>query len=104
MPGLVGGCDTPLRLGGESPNDGGQVCSHARVRLAAWNCLGKFHSNLPRLLELGVDVAVVCEAKAPSAWPPAPEGRAVTGLSRPVPRGGWKELVVLACDPWVVKL
>jgi len=35
------------------------------VKLSTWNCCGKFDENLPHLLALDVDVAVVCEARTP---------------------------------------
>ncbi|SET21747.1 endonuclease/exonuclease/phosphatase family protein [Geodermatophilus poikilotrophus] len=71
------------------------------MKLATWNCLGKLDTKLPHLLDVGVDVAVLCEAKTPASWP-TPDGRGVTGLSRPVQGGGGKELVVVACEPWAV--
>jgi exodeoxyribonuclease-3 len=74
------------------------------VKLASWNCCGKFESNLAHLLDLGIDVAVVCEARAPSAWPATSDGRRVTGLSRRVWAESWKELAVLACEPWSISL
>ncbi len=80
------------------------ICSHAEVKLATWNCLGKLDTKPPHLLDVGVDVAVLCEAKSPASWPTTPDGRGVTALSRPVQGGGWKELVVVACEPWAVTL
>jgi exodeoxyribonuclease-3 len=74
------------------------------VKLATWNCCGQFDTNLPHLLDLGVDVAVLCEARAPASWPATPDGRVVTGLSRRVWAESWKELAVVACDPWSVSL
>jgi hypothetical protein len=74
------------------------------VKLATWNCCGQFDTNLPHLLDLGVDVAILCEARAPASWPATPDGRVVTGLSRRVWAESWKELAVVACDPWSVSL
>jgi exodeoxyribonuclease-3 len=71
------------------------------VKLATWNCCGQFSTNLPHLLDLGVDVAVVCEASARADWPATADGRPVTGLSRRV-RASWKELAVIGCAPWSV--
>ncbi|MGY1748843.1 endonuclease/exonuclease/phosphatase family protein [Modestobacter sp. SYSU DS0511] len=74
------------------------------MKLATWNCCGKFDANLRHLLDLDVDVAVVCEALAPATWPMAPDGRAMTGLSRQVWAASWKELAVVARAPWSVAL
>ena len=74
------------------------------MRLATWNCCGGFDSKLPHLLALDVDVAVVCEARTPAHWPTLPDGRRVTGLGRQVQPGHWKELAVLAREPWTVAL
>jgi endonuclease/exonuclease/phosphatase (EEP) superfamily protein YafD len=74
------------------------------VKLATWNCCGKFDTNLLHLLGLDVDVAVLCEAKAPSPWPITSEGRLVTGLSQRVWAESPKELGVVACEPWTLTL
>jgi exonuclease III len=73
------------------------------VKLATWNCNGNLDNKLPHLLDRGIDVAVLCEAKTPPSWP-APDGPTVNGLSRPVQGGGGKELVVVARQPWAVAL
>ncbi|MGY1621045.1 hypothetical protein ACI789_02465 [Geodermatophilus sp. SYSU D00965] len=72
------------------------------MKLATWNCRGKLDVKLPYLLDLGIDLAVLCEAKAPSRWPATPDGRAVTGLNRRMRAEDWRELVVVACEPWSV--
>lgn len=69
------------------------------VKLASWNCCGKFEANLPHLLDLGIDVAVVCEASATSHWNPTADNRGVTGVSRRVWGESGKELAVVACEP-----
>ena len=74
------------------------------MRLTTWNCCGAFDRKLPHLLDLDVDVAVVCEAAVPSRWPGTPTGRTVTGLGRRVVPERPKELAVLACAPWTVEL
>ncbi len=74
------------------------------MKLATWNCCGKFETNLPHLLDLGVDVAVVCETSATSHWPTTSDGRKVTGLSRRVWPDRWKELAVVACAPWTASV
>jgi hypothetical protein len=74
------------------------------VKLATWNCCGKFDTNLSHLLDVGIDVAVICEASAPARWPATPDGRTVTGLSRRVWSESWKELAVVAREPWSVSL
>lgn len=74
------------------------------MRLATWNCCGKFDTNLPHLLDLGIDVAVVCEARTPAIWPATADGRRVAGLGRRVWADSWKELAVVACEPWSVSL
>lgn len=74
------------------------------MKLATWNCCGKFSSNLMYLLDEGVDAAVVCEASALPQWPVLPDGRVLTGLSRRVWAESWKELAVVACEPWSVTL
>ena len=74
------------------------------MKLATWNSCGQFDTNLPHLLDLGVDVAVVCEATTPSHWPATSDGRVVTGLSRKVWAESWKELAVVACAPWSMSL
>ncbi|MCZ2817891.1 endonuclease/exonuclease/phosphatase family protein [Modestobacter sp. VKM Ac-2984] len=72
------------------------------MKLGTWNCCGRFDANLPHLLDLDVDVAVVCEARTPEAWPRTADGRSVTGLGRRVWAESWKELAVLAREPWTV--
>ena len=72
------------------------------MRLASWNCCGKYNDNLLHLLGEGVDVAVVSEASALPAWPVLPDGRALSGLSRRVWAESYKELAVVACAPWSV--
>jgi endonuclease/exonuclease/phosphatase (EEP) superfamily protein YafD len=72
------------------------------VRLVTWNCCGKFDVNLHHLLDLDVDVAVVCEARAPASWPATRDGRTVTGLGRRVWTESWKELAVVATEPWTL--
>ncbi|MGY1842059.1 endonuclease/exonuclease/phosphatase family protein [Modestobacter sp. SYSU DS0875] len=74
------------------------------MKLATWNCCGKFDTYLPHLLDLDVDVAVVCEGTAPAAWPTAADGRAVSGLGQRVWADSAKELVVVAREPWSVAL
>jgi endonuclease/exonuclease/phosphatase (EEP) superfamily protein YafD len=74
------------------------------VKLATWNSCGRFDTNLPYLLDLGIDVAVLCEAQAPADWPATADGRGVTGLSRRVWAESWKELAVIACAPWTTSL
>jgi hypothetical protein len=81
---------------------GSLVCSDAPVKLASWNCCGKFDTNVEYLFDLGVDIAVVSEAKVLSPWPTTPDGRTVTGLGHRVWSESPRELVVLACDPWSV--
>jgi hypothetical protein len=83
---------------------GPPACSHALVKLATWNCCGKFGANLPHLLDLGADVAVVCEASATSHWPATSDGRQVTGHSRRVWQESGKELAVVACEPWTASI
>ncbi len=73
------------------------------MRLATWNCRGKSATNIAHLLDLDVDVAVVCEAQAP-VWTTAPNGRVLSGQNRRVQPGYWHEVVVLACSPWSVTL
>lgn len=70
------------------------------MKLGTWNCCGKFDANLPHLLDLDVDVAVVCEGTTPMAWPSTPDGRAVTGLGQRVWPESPKELMVVAREPW----
>lgn len=72
------------------------------MRLATWNSCLKFARNLPHLLDLDVDVAVVCEAQPLGTWPTTADGRTVVGLTRPV---GYevKHLAVLAREPWTVR-
>ncbi|CCH89481.1 conserved protein of unknown function [Modestobacter italicus] len=72
------------------------------MKLATWNCCGKFGTNLPHLLGEGVDVAVVCEASSLPEWPTGAGDRAVTHLSHRVTPESPKELAVLACAPWSV--
>jgi endonuclease/exonuclease/phosphatase (EEP) superfamily protein YafD len=74
------------------------------VKLATWNCCGKFDTNLQHLLDLGVDVAVLCEAGTPSPWLATSDGRAVMGLGRRVWVESPKELAVIACEPWTASL
>ncbi|MGY1690384.1 hypothetical protein [Geodermatophilus sp. SYSU D01105] len=69
------------------------------MRIATWNCCGKFDTNLPHLLDLGIDVAVVCEARTPLDWPVAPDGRVVTGVGQRVWGESPRELAVVACGP-----
>src|SRR5215217_3828861 len=79
------------------------ICrTHEVVKLATWNCCGKFGTNLPHLLGEAVDLAVVCEASPLPEWPTGPGDRAVTHLSRRVTPNSAKELAVVACDPWSV--
>lgn len=75
-----------------------------RVKLATWNCCGGFDDKLAHLLDLDVDVAVVCEGRTPTTWPTAPNGRRVTGIGHRVWAESWKELVVLAVEPWSIAL
>ena len=72
------------------------------MKLATWNCCGRFDTNLPHLFDLGIDVAVVCEASACSGPPTTPAGRTITLLSRRVWAESWKELAVIAGEPWTV--
>jgi hypothetical protein len=74
------------------------------VRLASWNCCGKYGVNLLHLLDEGFDVAVISEASALVEWPVVPDGRGLTGLSRRVSAESWKELAVVARGPWSVSL
>jgi hypothetical protein len=95
---------TRSRIRVHEPKWVASVCSDALVKLATWNCCGKFDTNLLHLLGLDVDVAVLCEAKAPSQWPITSEGRLVTGLSQRVWAESPKELAVVACAPWTLTL
>jgi hypothetical protein len=72
------------------------------VKLATWNCCGKFLANLPHLLGEGIDVAVVCEASPLPEWPLASGDRAVTHVSRRVRPDSYRELGIVACGPWSV--
>jgi endonuclease/exonuclease/phosphatase (EEP) superfamily protein YafD len=79
----------------------GPVCSDSGVRIATWNCCGKYDENLRHLLDENVDVAVVCEAAARPGLP-AHGGRAVTGVSQRVWSESYRELAVVAREPWSV--
>lgn len=72
------------------------------MRLATWNSCLKFASNLPHLLALEADVAVVCEAQPLLEWPSAADGRTLSALTQPVGQGGIKHLAVIASEPWTI--
>jgi len=69
------------------------------VRIATWNCCGKYEENLGHLLDEDVDLAVVCEAAARSGSP-VHGGRDVTGWSQRVWSESYRELAVVARDPY----
>ncbi|MGY1748834.1 hypothetical protein [Modestobacter sp. SYSU DS0511] len=72
------------------------------MKLGTWNCCGKFDANLPHLLDLDVDLTVVCEGTTPAAWPRTADSRSVTGLGQRVWPESSKELTVVAREPWSV--
>ena len=80
---------------------GRRVCSHLSVRIATWNCCGKYDDNLRHLLDEDVDVAVVCEAAGRSALP-AHQDRVVTAVSQRVWSESCKELAVVGRHPFSV--
>lgn len=73
------------------------------VRLVVWNCCERFDRNYPHLLDLGFDVAIVCEC---GPFDPGLGDRrelsAVLKLAVNQP-GHTKHIGVLARDPWRVE-
>jgi hypothetical protein len=93
--------DGAERAGREMPELVRPVCCDSDVRIATWNCYGKYEENLGHLLDQDIDLAVVCEAAARSGWP-SHEGREVTGWSQRVWSDSFRELAVVARDPFSV--
>jgi hypothetical protein len=70
------------------------------VRLVSWSCSQNFESNLNHLLDLAVDVTVVCECAGHVAN--LGNGALTWGIKPPV-AGAPKHFGVLARKPWTVE-